>query len=139
MNKQVIGIFVLGVIVGAWISNQDAKTTKKEIAVEKVQDRSEIKETKIVIERIKPDGTVTRKIVSNTDTKVDVKKEAERTKIEIVDRTKDWYAGAMVSTSFSSATPVFGVQAHKNIIGPFSAGVFLLTNGSVGCTLGVSF
>lgn len=138
MGKIII-VFLIGIGVGVWVAHQDAKVTKQEIAVEKVQDHSEVKENKIVIERIKPDGTVIRKIVSSTDTRADVKKEAVQAKTEIVDRTKSWYAGAMVSTSFSSPVPVYGVQVHKNILGPFSAGIFLLTNKSAGVTIGMSF
>jgi len=138
-GKAEVVIFLVGVFAGAYITHTSVKTIKKEVAIEKVQDHSKIKENKIIVEKIKPDGTVVRKIVQNTDTKVDVKKDSEQRKVEIVDRSKDWYAGAMVSTSFSTLTPVYGAQVHRKILGPFSGGIFVLTNGSIGATLGMSF
>lgn len=137
MKKGII-IFIVGVLAGAWIAHKSGKITKQEVKVETVQDKTQVHENKTVIEKIKPDGTVIRKIVSNTDTKVDVKKDQVQAKIEIVDYTKDWYIGAMAATNFSTPTPIFGAEVHRRILGPFSAGVFLLTNKSAGVTLGLS-
>jgi len=137
MKKSII-IFLVGVVAGAWISHQNAKVIKEEVKVETVADKTQVKENKTNVEKIKPDGTVIRKIVVNKDTKKDVKKDKAEAKVEIVDRSKDWYVGAMAGTSFSTTTPVFGAQVHKRIVGPFSAGIFLLTDKTAGVTLGLS-
>lgn len=137
MKKGFI-IFLVGVVAGAWISHQSAKVVKKETKVEIVEDKTQIKETKTIVEKIKPDGTIIRKIVQNKDTKVDVKKDKAEAKVEIVDRSRDWYVGAMAGTTFSTPTPVFGAEVHRRILGPFSAGIFLLTNKTAGVTLGLS-
>lgn len=136
--KKGIVIFLVGVIAGAWISHQNAKVVKEEVKVETVQDKTQVRENKVVVEKIKPDGTVIRKIVEKKDTKADVKKDKAESKVEIVDRTKDWYIGGMAATNFSTTTPVFGAQVNRRIIGPFSAGIFLLTDKTAGVTLGLS-
>lgn len=136
MKKGII-IFIAGLIAGSWISQQNAKVVKEEMKVETVQDKTQIHENKTIVEKIKPDGTVIRKIVEKKDTKADVKKDKVESKVEIVDRTKDWFVGAMAATNFST-TPVFGAQVNRRILGPFSAGVFLLTDKTAGVTLGLS-
>lgn len=136
MKKHLI-VFTVGIIAGAWIAQQSAKVVKQEVKVETVQDKTQIHENKTIVEKIKPDGTVIRKIVEKKDTKADVKKDKAESKVEIVDRTKDWFVGAMAATNFST-TPVFGAQVNRRILGPFSAGVFLLTDKTAGVTLGLS-
>jgi len=138
MKQKTVIIFVVGMVVGAWIAQESGKVTKEKTKVEVTQDHTQIQDNKTVIEKIKPDGTVIRKIVQNTNTKVDVKKDTEQKSVEIVDRTKNWYIGAMAGNNFSTATPVFGAEIHKRIMGPFSAGLFLLTDKTAGVTIGMS-
>jgi hypothetical protein len=129
--KVEVIIFVVGVFAGAYIAHKDGKTTKKEVAIEKV----EAQEHKVIIERISPKGTITRKIV------VDRKEQAERvvTKKEVIDNTRKTYVGAIAGLQLNDPTPVFGLEINRQFIGPITLGVFGLTNKTFGVTMGLSF
>jgi hypothetical protein len=137
--KKVIVAFILGMLVGAWIADQQKTVIKNDVKIEQIEDHVETKENKVVVEKIKPDGVIIRKIVYVKNTESTTKKDVAETKKEVIDRTKHWYAGVLAGTSFASATPVFGAQVSRHILGPVSIGAFALTNGNFGATLGMSF
>jgi len=130
-NMWLIIIFVFGMLIGyIYMSHRNVET--KETKVEQVD--TTVNQHKVVIETIKPNGTIIRKITVQTDTHqaatiIDKKESKPAPKV---------YVGGMISYDFSTTTPVYGIEIHKEILGPINVGVFGLTNKTVGVTFGLS-
>ena len=90
----------------------------------------------------KPDGTQTTVIVEDSTVKTEDKKQDTKkvdttiTPPKINTINLNALAGV---DAFHSFKPVYGAQVSKQFIGPVSIGLFGLSNGTIGVSLGVSF
>jgi len=117
----------------------------------KVKDTAKQKRKESLITEITyPDGRKERviKVVENddehttTDTAVNSEKDLSKTTSkEVVKNSSRLNVSALGGVDFSKgyAQPVFGASVTKDIIGPVSIGIWGLSNGSVGASVGVSF
>ncbi len=120
--------------------------TKHEVE-DKTANQDKHKET-VITETVKPDGTKekvtktvedTHKQTDSTDTT-----QTDSSKTETKEVTKEGRRVIVsvlggVSTRALPIRPVFGAHAQATIIGPITAGVFGLTDGTAGVSLGLMF
>lgn len=97
----------------------------------------DLHETVVIVKA--PDGTVTT--TKTLDTVTDTKKSSEVDLKQVAAKTSKINISALVGTDLtkSGITPIYGVSANKEFIGPITIGVFGLTSGTVGITIGLNF
>lgn len=130
----IIVAFALGRLSAPDVSTTSSQTTN----TEKHQDK-DVHE--VVEETHLPDGTVKVKKTIDSSTKTDVEKSSTKQTEKIVAPTgsKVNVSGIIANDGFRSLTPIYGVSVSKEIIGPITAGVFGLTNGIIGASVGINF
>lgn len=96
------------------------------------------KETTIV-ETEKPDGTKEKKTVIVEDSSKKVDRNIKESKQVIFDGSRTTIS-ALAGVNISNLpTLYFGASVSKPVIGPITAGVFYLSPGIVGASIGLSF
>lgn len=158
----VCGAVVIAGLVGFAIGRASKPTRIQERLVEDTAARERVKELSQQVENLKknvrveivevvrPDGTKEKK--TTTDVKIDktttgvktvtVDREVEK-RVEIdrlVDRSRpDWRVGPMIGFDVRTGTLGYGGQIERRIAGPFSIGVWGMTPGVFGLTVGLEF
>jgi hypothetical protein len=125
-------------------------TVTKEVESKKVDQDITTHEKTTTTETDKPDGTKTiitvKEDVSNDKTNTDDKKSDDT--FTTVDKTKEvtketsklkLSALAGVNVTNVSGGFVYGGEVSKDILGPISIGIFGMSNGVAGCSIGISF
>lgn len=140
-------LLILALVVGAYAFGRYSApvkiethtiTVEKEIKVKDTETQDHSKTTIV----IKKDGTKIITKQNDIDTKVkstdniDIKQDS--TKI-ITNKHPILTIQAMMGYDFNSADRVYGASASKNFIGPLRFGVFMLSNKTVGITMGIDF
>lgn len=150
LTKVLAGIaaILLAVAFGYYFAPEKTKTITKEVVVEKkvvekVKETNKRK-TKVVITR--PDGTkeereIEEEITRDEDRTIDSRKEK---KVVIEEKTKSssrLHIAALSSVNVRSGSfvPVYGAAVSKDVLGPINVGVFGLTDGTAGVSVGISF
>ncbi len=129
---------VVGVAVGMYVNHSITKTS--EVKVEESVKRD--KDVKTVVTEVvtkEPDGKEVRTVVTQTETKiVTVKDKSSDTKVEM--NSDQYNVNLLVGINKDAlVVPIYGVSASKKFIGNISLGVFGLTNGTGGVSVGMSF
>jgi hypothetical protein len=155
-NKIILAVILLlgAFAAGRWLAPTKVVTEIKTVEVEKKTEATDTSKEKIkkttttVTER--PDGTKETKTTVTEDIKSDKKTketdESSRTKDEskTVERTGDkvtisLLGGIRLGEIADSGAIVYGASITKPILGPLTVGIFGLTNGVVGCSVGITF
>ena len=139
LNKYYKYIIALVILIGAFALGRFTVPTKT-VTVEvehKVEDTHNNTDT-IIVEEVKPDGSkITRtEIKSKTDTKIvsDIKNSTT------VQKTSPLNISALAGIDVIHPTGlIFGGHVSKQILGPVSIGIFGLSNGTAGLSVGLSF
>jgi len=151
------GVYTLVLVAGGyWLAPMAVKTRTqtviKEVMVE-VEVKKEVKDVRTktqVTETTKPDGTKTTVSVTDqvdasqtsTDTAqaVNISTTATESK-EVTKSGRIIQVSALAGRNFFSGPPlmVYGAHATAQIIGPITAGIFGLSNGLTGVSVGISF
>lgn len=140
-NKYLVsGALLLAFAAGRFLT--PVKIETKTVEVEKKQtetDRDKHKDTTTVVTE-KPDGTK----VTETRTAEDTKTHRDsRTDATTTSDTTKIYGASRLSVAalgcISSEKLSYGLSLSKNILGPITAGVWGLTSGTFGVSLGVEF
>lgn len=163
-NIKIAIVLVFGVVcfaLGRWLSPEKVKI-QREVVVK--EDTTKIEQLKTDLERLKkkktttvevirPDGTreiktvvkedeSVRKQKSKDTTTTIVKETSEKESKEITNSSSVLTLSALVGTditSLSSSSKLqFGAHVQRTIIGPFTLGVFGLSSGTAGFSLGLS-
>jgi len=152
-NKTKLAIAIT-VVFGAFaFGRYSAPITVKTVEVEKKETKDnsktdiEKKKKAVIVDVTLPDGTHKK---TTTITEDDSNKKTDNTTVEddttkskevVKEKSKLTIAAlAGVKPSFSSPmTPIYGAQVSKEIIGPLSFGLFGLSNGVCGASVGISF
>lgn len=147
-TKVIIVVVIASAIVGFSFQTYKKKT-ETHINETKTQDKTtetdKHVETKVV-EIIAPDGTKT----TTTETVEDTKKHRDSTTVteKQKDQTVEVSRGegskvsisALVGTSLTSlGTPVYGATVSKPILGPITVGLWGLSSGTGGISVGLTF
>jgi len=150
----VVGYTVVAVAIGRYTLPARVKVETKIVTVEKKVTNTSTSKTEnthkkvVIVEDTKPSGEKT-----TTTTTTDDVQFAENQKTHASDATttdkessKDTtYSSSKVTLSalggldLTTMKPIYGVSATKPIAGPLTLGVFGLSNGSCGLSLGVTF
>lgn len=167
-NKTLLFVglaLLLGFSFGRWAAPTKIEYKKEIVTTEKKSTDTEDKKNtdlernkkmrKIIVEIVRPDGTkeTTTRYVENTETKKstdqltktkeEYEKETKEIETKIVENAKSTVhlsalAGHDVTKLTMPQKPSYGGHIQKNILGPITAGLFGLTNGTCGVSLGLS-
>lgn len=145
-NKIIFSLLALVATFAAGrYSNQVSykKDTKTSIVEDKnTQKDTHEKTVTTVVE--KPDGekqttiTQTKDVVATISDVKDTKSETQVSKVT-GNGTSKLTISALVGIDIHTKLPTYGASITKDVLGPVSIGVFGLTNGTAGISLGVSF
>lgn len=168
-NKKLAAGLALALLVGyafgRWATPTKIEIKKEVVTVEKkVVDTEELKRIElernkklrtIIVEITRPDGTkekTTRHVESTTTNKTtdsdkktreETEKETRVTESKLIENkssvTISALAGLDVLNLGIPLKPVYGGHVQKNVLGPIGLGVFGLSNGTCGMSLGLSF
>lgn len=139
-------LVVLGLIAvfaaGRYTAQYPKVQTKTDIQVstDTKVDQDKHKETTSVTEK-RPDGTTTTttKTTEETETKKHTDKESVTHIDQTVTSSSTLNVSALVGLDLSRQAPVYGVSLNKQFIGPLTVGVYGLTNGTIGVSIGLNF
>lgn len=166
-KQMIISAAVYTVVIfaaGRYTSSYTSTDTKKEVKTD-VQTKTEDQKIKtdtdrdqhintVTVEKVLPDGTkettTTKTEDTSTQRKTDtVKNETDKdTSTDTTTETKKIESGrskltlsvlAGANVTNLSGGFVYGVHVTKDILGPINLGLFGLSNGTAGASLGISF
>lgn len=142
-TKIIIGLVLLS---AAFVAGRQSIQATQDVKTNTTQDNEHIAEVvqvhTVTTTTREPNGAEETTVTSDTTAKVKVKDtETSTTKEVDAPKTKGINASVMVATDLHnlSSPLVYGVAVNKQVLGPFTIGVFGLTNSTVGVTVGVSF
>lgn len=143
MTKTRIVLYAVGLAALSYAAGHyTARLTQPEIVSDKevteLVDSFLEKRKETRVEK-SPDGREVTTIVENTTKASSQKKESE-THVEVKPSIKEFNISALAGLEGkNSLSPVWGLSVTKQIIGPISAGLFGLSNGIVGVSVGLNF
>lgn len=140
------GVLIIAAFAsGRFLTPEKVRIETKIVEVEKKVKVKDKKKDTTIIEITRPDGTKEKKTVITEDTKTKTDQERKTDAVQTVERSRQAgrtsvsiLAGGTLASGFT-APVVFGVHASRAVLGPVSVGVFGLSNGTLGGSLGVSF
>jgi hypothetical protein len=133
-----VGLAIFSFSAGRWLAPEKVRTEIKVVEVIK-QDQKE--HTKTIIHEVdRPDGTkeITTEIVVDTHTTTDTTVHSDQT-TETTRGTSKVTVAALGGIRLSDPTPLYGVSVSKPILGPITIGVWGLSNGTLGASVGLTF
>jgi len=126
-----LGAYALGRYVAP------TKTITKTVTVE--VEKTKTHEDKVIVERIEKDGTktTTTHVVTNTETD----KKANTKQEQIVENKKSsLLVSALGGVDITKPNGlIFGAHVSRQTLGPVHIGLFGLTNGTIGASVGLQF
>lgn len=147
-NKQTIIALIAALITGLAIGHFTHPTSivKTEQKTTAIADNKEIvkQDKSIITSTKKPDGTVITTTHEDVTTTVQDAKHvniADNKQESITYGQPKWAINALAVSRMLSGSPgiVWGGQLTHRFLGPFQAGIFALSDKTVGVSLGISF
>jgi len=139
-NKIILSVVLLAIsfVSGRFLTPEKTKTEVKTVTVEKVV--TQVVHQKIYIKE-NPDGSKETTVVTdtNTDSKTNSKSNDETKESTI---SKDRINISVLAGSnfpINLSTPIYGISANKNILGPITGGVWALSDKTAGISIGLNF
>jgi hypothetical protein len=120
----------------------ETKTEVVKVEIEKKERKSDTDKT--TVEVVKPDGTkITRtETKRTTETKTDTKQGERTTDTKLVEGQKSPVtisALGAINIGDPAQGIIYGASVSRPMIGPIAVGIFGLTNGTVGLSIGLQF
>lgn len=136
----------VGVALGYYALPTRVITETKIVEVEKkteVTERDKHKKT-VTKEVVKPDGSKETTTTTEEDTKTNKKERTSDTtsteaRKEVVYEKGSVNISALAGASSVSGPIIYGAAVTKRVLGPFTAGAWVLTSPTVGVSLGLTF
>lgn len=122
----------------------ETKTVEKVVYKEKDDTKSDLKKHVVIVTKKKPSGETETKTDITYDKKTDEKKDVAAIdnkatdSVKIIEKAAPLNLNALVGVDVHNGQSTYGISASKNLIGPIQTGVFGLTNGTVGVSIGLS-
>lgn len=141
LNKNWDAIGGVIIIVIAFYTGKHYAPTKVETKVITVEvEKTKVVEKKVIVEKVNPDGSKTTVTTIDTNTEKENTTASNNTTIK-ENKKQPLNVHAMGGLDITNPSGGFIVGAHvsKQILGPISFGLFGLTNGTAGISLGLSF
>lgn len=146
-TKVIIGAIALAVTfaLGRYTVPIKTVTEIKYVEVDKKVDQTDSSKkthtTTTIVQA--PDGSKTTTIVQDTgsttkSTETEQKSDSSDT-IKTVSRASNITISGLGGVDFTRGVPMYGLSVSRPILGPITAGAWLLTPGVVGVSLGLSF
>jgi len=86
-----------------------------------------------------PTGEVKTTTTTDTVANTQITKKTDTESKISVNLQKNLNISALAGINIPDKTPIYGVSVSKEIVGPFTAGVFGLNNGTAGISIGLNF
>lgn len=128
---------LIGGAFGYYLMPSKIVTETKVVTVEK-EVQVDTHKTTVTVE--KSDGTKTTTTVDNSvvNTTQDTQSTDNKTvKTNISKNVLN--LSALAGYSFSTLSPVYGLEVSKNLLGPITSGLWAMTNRSCGLSIGLNF
>jgi hypothetical protein len=154
----VVGGLVLGLgafALGRYTTPDRVEIRKEIVTVEverkEVKEKTDVKlnQKTVVEETIKPDGTIVKKTTidtdqstnTNTDMVTETKKNTTNTEVKIVDNGRKINLAAIAGPNFTNfGSPIaYGATVSRQFLGPVTLGIWGLSTGYGGVSLGLQF
>jgi len=143
-TKVIISILVLAAVFAAGrysVSSIDTKS-KEVVKTDTQKDTTQDTKKTTTIEKT-PDGkeitTIQEETVINAHTSIDKTDQSSTSTVSNARKTLNVSGLASLDLSSRSVMPVYGASVSKEILGPVTLGVFGLTNGVIGVSIGLDF
>ena len=141
MKKIIISLLVLlATFAAGRYSNDQAnvKTVTQTNTETQEAEHKNVHEVEVITKS--PTGAVTETITTDTSTQVQTAVQSSSKTATVTAPPPSINISALVGTSIHSfGTPVYGLSAQKELLGPVIIGAFGLTNGTVGVSIGLNF
>lgn len=130
-------ILLMGIAIGRFLSPDKVKTETRVVEVEKIVEKV-VRQTVTILE--KPDGTKETVIVTDSNTSSKTNEQSTNAIKEVTGSKDRINVSVLAGSSFplNLSSPIYGLSANKNILGPISAGVWGLSNKTFGVSLGLN-
>jgi hypothetical protein len=132
-------VVLIAFAVGRWSNRVSTETKTLETKVQS-SDLNKNTHTETVITKQK-DGSEVTTIRQDTSVNL-IKSETDKSKTDTVVKSKDsiFNVSALMSIDIKEKiVPLYGLSVSKEILGPITVGVFGLTNGTLGVSIGMNF
>lgn len=138
-TKVIIAIVALAIAFasGRFLSPDKVRTEVKTVEVEKIVEKV-VRQTVTILE--KPDGTKETVIVTDSNTSSKTNEQSTNATKEVTGSKDRINVSVLAGSSFpfNLSSPIYGLSANKNILGPITAGVWGLSNKTFGVSLGLN-
>jgi hypothetical protein len=137
--KNWILIFVLvlsGYAFGRYSAPEKIKTEVKTVEVEKIVTK--VQHQTITIHENK-DGSKDTVIITNTNTGEQTKAKSKEEAKEIVFKENKINVSLLFGGTYPFSSLNYGLSFQRNIIGPITAGTWILNNSTGGISVGINF
>lgn len=145
MNYRKLGLCILALAIafasGRYsVSQPEVRTSNQDTKKETINENKETKKKTVIVKN--KDGSETTTITEDTkDKRRDSTIDKSKSSSEVIPQKVGTLSVAALLgvDSQSEWKRVYGASVSKQFIGPISVGLFGLTNGTVGCTVGLNF
>ena len=142
LGPAIIVALIIGFVAGKLTEQHETKSVSQ---IDTKVETDKQKDTKIVetkVETKSPDGET--KVVTTTETVISERKETVKDRTETKTETSSPTGNRVTLTGmagydFDKKLTVYGGGVSKEILGPVSIGVWGLSNGTAGVSLGLRF
>lgn len=136
--QAILGLLMLvgAFAAGRWLSPEKVVTRTVTVEVEKTKSKQDSTTIKVT----KPDGTITETTTTKTETET-VTNTNNKTETIVQNKKSALNVNALAGINVTNPAGgiIFGGHISKQIFGPVSIGVFGLSNGTAGLSVGLQF
>lgn len=143
-NKIILGVLTISIAfaTGRYTVGQKIVTVEVDKVVTDVQKDKDTKTHSTTIITEKPTGEKTT--VTTTDSETIAKSEKHVEDDKSISKTVTTKSGslnisALAGIDYRIKQPVYGASVTKEILGPITIGLFGITNGTFGASVGINF
>lgn len=129
-----IGLAALTGTIG-YVAGAHSQPASVQAETHQEEQRDTHVETTKVVTKDPKTGTVTTTVVKDATTKTETKSDVsiKETKKNVIN------ISALGGYDIYSRRPIYGVSVSKEVLGPVTAGGFILNNGTIGVSVGLDF
>lgn len=135
------GVCLLCFALGRFSANSPPNTKVAENTKIDDQINKDTHKTTVTVTKQEPSGEKITTTTTNVDTVVAENKKTDSITTTEVTQNKQpsINLSALVGVDIKDFTPVYGASAQKRFLGPITLGLFGLTNGNFGVSVGLEF
>ena len=134
----IVGVLILlAAAAGRYLTPEKIVTKTITVEVEKKQEKTNT----VVVKVTKPDGTITETTNTNTESTTTTNTNTKTDTIIVQGKKSPLNVSALAGINVTNPAGgiIFGGHVSKQILGPVNIGVFGLSNGTAGLSVGLQF